>query len=71
MDKLLDAHTKKICDALLYDIIKITDNGEESTIKFFRKDLVSTTIWLFILKSYNDYKSINIKNVYIKYVNLF
>ena len=63
MDKLLDPHTKKICDTLLYDIIKRTDNGEESTIKFFRKDLISMTIWLFILKSYNDYKSINIEDI--------
>ena len=63
MDKLLDAHTKKICDALFYDIIKRTDNGNESTIKFFRKDLISMTIWLFILKSYNEYKAINIEDI--------
>jgi len=41
MDKLLDPHTKKICDALLFDIVRTTDNGEESTVKFFRKDLIS------------------------------
>ena len=63
MDKLLDPHAKKICDALHYDIIKRTDNGEESTIKFFRKDLISTTIWLFIIKSYNEYRSINIEDI--------
>ena len=63
MDKLLDPHAKKICDALLYDIIKRTDNGEVSTIKFFRKDLISMTIWLFILKSYNEYKAINIEDI--------
>ena len=63
MDILLDAHTKKICNALLYDINKRNDNGEESTIKFFRKDLISMTIWLFIIKSYNEYKSINIEDI--------
>ena len=63
MDKLLDPHTKKICDALLSDIIKRTDNGDETTIKFFTKDLISITIWLFILKSYNEYKSINIEDI--------
>ena len=63
MDKLLDPHTKKICDALLSDIVRTADNGEESTVKFFRKDLISMTIWLFILKSYNEYKTINIEDI--------
>ncbi len=63
MDKLLDPHTKKICDALFSDIIRTADNGEESTVKFFRKDLVSMTIWLFIIKSYNEYQAINIEDI--------
>ena len=63
MDRLLDPHTQKICDALLSDILNTVDNEETCTIKFFRKDLVSMTIWLFILKSYNEYKSINIEDI--------
>ena len=63
MDRLLDPHTQKICDALLSDIINTVDNEETCTIKFFRKDLVTMTIWLFILKSYNEYKSINIEDI--------
>ena len=63
MDRLLDPHTQKICDALLADIINTVDNDETSTIKFFRKDLVTMTIWLFILKSYNEYKAINIEDI--------
>ena len=63
MDKLLDPHTQKICDALLSDIVNTVDNEETCTIKFFRKDLVTMTIWLFILKSYNEYKAINIEDI--------
>ncbi|WP_415303165.1 hypothetical protein ABXT48_02415 [Candidatus Pelagibacter sp. Uisw_101] len=63
MDRLLDPHTQKICDALLSDIINTVDNEETCTIRFFRKDLVTMTIWLFILKSYNEYKSINIEDI--------
>jgi hypothetical protein len=63
MDRLLDPHTQKICDALLSDIINTADNEETCTIKFFRKDLVTMTIWLFILKSYNEYKAINIEDI--------
>ena len=63
MDRLLDPHNQKICDALLLDIINTVDNEETCTIKFFRKDLVTMTIWLFILKSYNEYKAINIEDI--------
>ena len=63
MDKLLDLHSKKICDSLLFDIIRTSDNGEETTVKFFRKDLPTMTIWLFIIKSYNEYRSINIEDI--------
>ena len=63
MDKLLDPHSKKICDSLFYDITRPTYSGKESTVNFFRKDLVSITIWLFILKSYNEYKIINIEDI--------
>ena len=63
MDKKLDPHTQKICNALLSDIINTADNDEVCTIKFFRKDIVTMTIWLFILKSYNEYKAINIEDI--------
>ena len=63
MDRLLGPHTQKICDTLLSDIINTVDNEEKCTIMFFRKNLVTMTIWLFILKSYNEYKAINIEDI--------
>ena len=57
----LDAHSIDVCDKLLVDLIQTTKG--DSSIKFFRKDLVTMIIWLFIMKSYALKKTINIEDI--------
>ena len=56
----LDASSIKICDLLLENI---AGKDTHSSVKFFRKDVVTMTIWLFILKSFYEKKSINIEDI--------
>jgi DNA-binding MarR family transcriptional regulator len=57
----LDAHAKEISETLLQDLIEI--NQGDTSIKFFRKDLVTMIIWLFIMNSYANHKKINIEDI--------
>ena len=57
----LNNHAKIVCKTLFKDLIEV--NKGDSSIKFFRKDLTTMTIWLFILKSYGDKKVINIEDI--------
>ena len=57
----LDEHTKTICATLLRDLIEV--NKGDSSIKFFRRDLTTTIIWLFIMHSYANKKRINIEDI--------
>ena len=56
----LDPSSIKICDILLENI---AGKDTHSSVKFFRKDVVTMTIWLFILKSFYEKKSINIEDI--------
>ena len=57
----LDEHSKKICAKLLSDLIEV--NKGDSSIKFFRKDIITMLIWMYIMKSYADKKIINIEDI--------
>ena len=57
----LDEHTKTICATLLQDLIEV--NKGDTSIKFFRRDLTTTIIWLFIMHSYANKKRINIEDI--------
>ena len=52
---------EKICQNLLQDIIDVSQNN--NSIKFFRKDFTSMTIWLLIISSYLKGKKINIEDI--------
>ena len=51
----------RVCKILLQNIV--SDKEANSSIRFFRKDVVTMTIWLFILKSFYEKKSINIEDI--------
>jgi len=57
----LNNHSKKICSALLKDLIEV--NQGNSSIKFFRRDLITMLIWLFIMESYSKKNIINIEDI--------
>ena len=57
----LDENSKKVCAKLLDDLITVTQGN--NSIKFFRKDLTTMLIWLFIMDSYAQKKSINIEDI--------
>jgi DNA-binding MarR family transcriptional regulator len=57
----LDLHAKKISETLLQDLIKV--NQGNTSIKFFRRDLVTMIIWLYIMNSYANKKKINIEDI--------
>ena len=50
----LDEHSKKVCKNLLADLITV--NQGNSSIKFFRKDLTTMLIWLYVMDSYANEK---------------
>ena len=58
---ILDSKSFNICKKFLDDLIEVSKG--DSSIKFFRKDLVTMIIWLFIIKSYYLDKSINIEDI--------
>jgi DNA-binding MarR family transcriptional regulator len=57
----LNEHAKIICATLLDDLIEV--NKGDTSIKFFRKDLTTMIIWLFIMNSYGNKKKINIEDI--------
>ena len=58
---ILEEHSKTICASLLRDLIEV--NKGNTSIKFFRKDLTTMIIWLFIINSYGNKKKINIEDI--------
>ena len=57
----LNEHSKLICETLLADLIEV--NKSDTSIKFFRHDLTTMIIWLFIMNSYAIKKIINIEDI--------
>ena len=57
----LNEHSKKICETLLADLIQV--NKSDTSIKFFRHDLTTMIIWLFIMNAYAINKKINIEDI--------
>ena len=57
----LDEHAKNISETLLNDLIKV--NQSDTSIKFFRRDLTTMIIWLYIMNSYANKKKINIEDI--------
>jgi DNA-binding MarR family transcriptional regulator len=57
----LETSAIKICKLLLENIVE--NKNPNSSVKFFRKDVVTMTIWLFILKSFYEKKRINIEDI--------
>ena len=57
----LDDHAKTICGTLIADLIEV--NKTDTSIKFFRRDLTTMIIWLFIMHSYANKKKINIEDI--------
>ena len=58
---IIEEHSKTICASLLRDLIEV--NKGNTSIKFFRKDLTTMIIWLFIMHSYANKKKINIEDI--------
>ena len=58
---IMEEHSKTICASLLHDLIEV--NKGNTSIKFFRKDLTTMIIWLFIMNSYGNKKKINIEDI--------
>ena len=57
----LNEHSKLICETLLADLIEV--NKSDTSIKFFRHDLITMIIWLFIMNAYATNKKINIEDI--------
>ena len=58
---IIEEHSKTICASLLRDLIEV--NKGNTSIKFFRKDLTTMIIWLFIMHSYANKEKINIEDI--------
>ena len=58
---IMEEHSKTICASLLHDLIEV--NKGNTSIKFFRKDLTTMIIWLFIMHSYANKEKINIEDI--------
>ena len=57
----LDKHSRIICDKLLNDLIEVSQG--DSSIKFFRRDLITMLVWLFIMDAYSRGEEINIEDI--------
>ena len=57
----LESHAKKISETLLKDLIKV--NQGDTSIKFFRHDLVTMIIWLYIMNAFANKRKINIEDI--------
>ena len=61
MSTINDNTASKICNTLLNNIFKICK--DDNSLKFFRKDFESRTIWLHILKAHFAKETINIEQL--------
>ena len=57
----IDLHSKKVCKDLLLDLVNVSKG--HSSIKFFRKDITTMLIWLFIMEAYSEKRTINIEDI--------
>ena len=57
----IDQHSKKVCKDLLLDLVNVSKG--HSSIKFFRKDITTMLIWLFIMQAYSEKRIINIEDI--------
>ena len=57
----LDLHAKKISETLLQDLIKV--NQGNTSIKFFRRDLGTMIIWLYIMNAFANKQKVNIEDI--------
>jgi hypothetical protein len=57
----IDLHSKKVCKDLLLDLINVSKG--HSSVKFFRKDITTMLIWLFIMEAYSEKRTINIEDI--------
>ena len=57
----LELHAKNISETLLKDLIKV--NQGDTSIKFFRHDLVTMIIWLYIMNAFANKQKINIEDI--------
>ena len=57
----IDEQSKKICKKIYNDLVEV--NKGDSSVKFFRKDLITMLVWMFIVKSYADKTTINIEDI--------
>ena len=57
----LNLHSKNIAETLLKDLIKV--NQGDTSIKFFRHDLVTMIIWLYIMNAFANKRKINIEDI--------
>ena len=57
----IDQHSKKVCKDLLLDLINVSKG--HSSVKFFRKDITTMLIWLFIMEAYSEKRIINIEDI--------
>ena len=61
MTVVTDNQASLICNSLLNDVVK--SSAADNSLKFFRKDFASRTVWLFILKAFFSQKKINIEKL--------
>ena len=61
MSSNTDKHSVKICKNLLNDVLTI--GKLDNSIKFFRKDYTTMTIWLIIIDAYFENKKLNIEDI--------
>ncbi len=57
----MSINSEKICTNLLKDIVDVSQ--QNNSIKFFRKDFTSMTMWLLIINAYFKNKKINIEDL--------
>ena len=56
-----DNSANKLCTSLLKNVYKITE--ADNSLKFFRKDFASRTVWLVILRAHFEKQTINIESL--------
>ena len=61
MTIISDSVASQICNSLLNDVINISK--ADNSLKFFRKDFASRTVWLFMLKAFFSQEKINIEKL--------
>jgi hypothetical protein len=61
MSTINDNTALKICNSLLTNIFKICK--DDNSLKFFRKDFESRTIWLHVMKAHFAKETINIEQL--------